>query len=161
MKTTKYLWLCVVLALSAAAITRLSAEVDVAALRQKLPEKIEPLTPEQLVSSVPSFYYFDYPFQPQPGKRLWIRVTNELWLERYPNGQESIFQVLGHTTVEGTEGTIVVKVTGSEDATGTVNDGGLQAFIPDRGSKLMHHWYRNTERGDTKWNDLGEMKDVH
>lgn len=39
-------------------------------------------------------------------------------------------------------------------------DGGLQAFIPDLGSEKMHHWYRNTERGDTRWSDLAPMKDV-
>lgn len=29
------------------------------------------------------------------------------------------------------------------------NDGALQAFIPDRGSAVMHHWYRDHSWGDT------------
>ncbi|MDB6072986.1 MAG: hypothetical protein JWO89_626 [Verrucomicrobiaceae bacterium] len=129
-------------------------------IRQLLPERITPLSAEQLDSKVPHSYYFDYRFEPQPGKRVWRRIDNQTWHEIYPDGLTTVFKVLGHTNVSNTEGTIVVKWKGAVDKTFTPNDGGLQAFIPDLGSATMHHWYRNTARGDTRWNDLAPMKDV-
>ena len=124
------------------------------------PERIVPLTKAQLVSNVPHFYIFDYEGDPQPGKRYWVRVNDSTWVERYPDGFQSTFKVLGHAKINDTEGTIVVKVAGSPRKTGTDNHGGLQAFIPDKGSAVMHHWYRNIERGDVEWNDLGAMYNV-
>ena len=123
-------------------------------------ETLVPLTREQLVSSVPHFYIFDYEGDPQPGKRYWLRVNDTTWVERYPDGLQSTFKVLGHARINDTEGTVVVKVSGSPRRTGTENDGGLQAFIPDKGSAVMHHWYRNIDRGDIEWNDLGPMYNV-
>ena len=125
-----------------------------------LPEVITPLTQEQLNTVVPHFYCIDYKFKPQPGKRYWLRVSNKKWIERYPDGMESAFKTLGHATVKDFPGTIVVKVKGDPGKTGADNDGGLQAFIPDKGSNQMHHWYRNTGRGDTDWHDLGPMLSV-
>ena len=55
------------------------------------------ITKEQLNASVPSFFYFYYPFQPQPGKRLWLRVDDQHFIERYPDGSESKFKILGRT----------------------------------------------------------------
>ncbi|MDB6140137.1 MAG: hypothetical protein JWO94_3209 [Verrucomicrobiaceae bacterium] len=129
-------------------------------IRRQLPEKITPLTAEQLDSKVPHSYYFDYGFEPQPGKRIWRRIDSQTWHEIYPDGLITVFKVLGHTTVSNTEGTVVVKWKGAVEKTLTPNDGGLQAFIPDLGSTTMHHWYRNTARGDKAWNDLAPMKDV-
>lgn len=127
---------------------------------KQLPEQITPLTREQLNTVVPHFYCFDYRFEPQPGKRYWLRVSDKRWIERYPDGMESAFRTLGHATVKDFPGTIVVKVNGDSGKTGADNKGGLQAFIPDKGSSQMHHWYRNTGRGDTDWHDLGPMLSV-
>lgn len=127
---------------------------------QQLPETISPLTTQQLNEKVPHSYYFDYPHEPQPGKRVWRRIDDETWHEIYPDGHTTVFKVLGHTRVSGTEGTMVVRWPGGGEKKRTAKDGGLQAFIPDLGSAKMHHWYRNTDRGDTKWNDLAPMKDV-
>ena len=138
----------------------LTAQADPAAAGEKLSREITPLTKEQLTTKVPHFYCFMYRANPQPGKRYWLRVSNTRWIERYPNGIESTFKVLGHTTIKDTEGTLVVKVSGDEAQTETANDGGLQAFIPDKGSSRMHHWYRNSARGDSDWNDLGQMRSV-
>ncbi len=123
-------------------------------------EQVVPLTKVQLNTEVPNFYCFEYRANPQPGKRYWLRVSSTKWIERYPDGFESTFKVLGHTTVKDTEGTIVVKTSGDRDKTGADNAGGLQAFIPDKGSQVMHHWYRNTGRGDDDWHDLGKMLSV-
>jgi hypothetical protein len=123
-------------------------------------ELISPLNREQLNTKVPNFYCFEYRGTPQPGKRYWLRVSNNMWIERYPDGFESRFRVLGHANVKDTEGTIVVKISGNESKTGTNNNGGLQDFVPDKGSDLMHHWYRNAGRGDDDWHDLGKMQSV-
>jgi hypothetical protein len=95
-----------------------------------------------------------------PGKRVWKRVDGDTWHEVYPDGFVSIFKVLGHAKVDDTEGTIVAKVAGDYGRTGTPNDGSLQAFIPDKGNARMHHWFRETSRGDLVWHDLAEMKEV-
>jgi hypothetical protein len=137
-----------------------SSRARIESIKRKLPETISPLTATQLDTKVPHSYYFDYDFEPQPGKRIWRRVDSETWHEIYPDGLTSVFKVLGHTTVSETEGTIVVKWSGDSEETMTTNDGGFQAFIPDLGSATMHHWYRNTVRGDTTWTDLAPMKDV-
>jgi hypothetical protein len=142
------------------ALSIFAADLDLDALKKKLPETITPLTADQLETKEPQSYYFNYRGFPQPGTRTWKRVDNETWQEVYPDGLKSIYKVLGHAKVGDTEGTIVVKVDGDVDKTTATNDGGLQAFIPDKGSKTMHHWYRNTSRGDTEWTDLADMQDV-
>jgi len=123
-------------------------------------EQVKPLTKELLNSKIPNFYCFEYKAQPQPGKRYWLRVSDSKWIERYPDGYESAFRVLGHGVVKDMEGTIVFQVTGSPARTDTEGAGGLLAFIPDKGNHEMHHWYRNNERGDTDWHDLGKMLSV-
>jgi hypothetical protein len=135
-------------------------EQDLSALRRLVPEKLTRISKQDLIERVPNFYYFDYTAQPLPGKRLWLRISRQKWIERYPNGLESTFVALGHATVNDVGGTIVAKTAGDEEVTGTPNDGRLQAFIPDRGGERMHHLYRNTEGGNTDWTDLGEMRSV-
>jgi hypothetical protein len=125
-----------------------------------IPEGITPLTVLQLNTKLPYSYCFEYKANPDPGRRYWKRMSENMWSETYPSGIKSTFRVLGHATVNGIEGTIVVKVSGTESLTGANNHGGLQAFIPDKGSAVMHHLYRNTGRGDAKWNDLGPMLNV-
>ena len=122
-------------------------------------ERIVPLTREQLISKVPHFYVFNYRGNPQPGKRYWLRVDNSTWIERYPDGVQTVFKVVGHTTVQKIEGTVVVKVNADGDGKGAAPEGGggFQAFIPDKGSAVMHHLYRNIDRGETDWRDLGPM----
>lgn len=131
-------------------------------VRNRLPEKITKLTEEQLKTSVPQSYFFRYRAQPEPGLRQWQRVDKDTWHEVYPSGKVSVFRVLGHTTIDGISGTIMINVgNGSEDVfltkTGHLR---LQAFVPDKGSKRMRHFYRNTARGDTEWNDLAAMRKV-
>lgn len=126
---------------------------------RNLPETVSALTTAQLSENVPTSYYFDYPYQPQPGRRIWRRIDSETWHEIYPDGHTTVFKVLGHARISRTRGTLVVRWPRTEREM-KLKDGGLQAFIPDRGSAKMLHWYRNTERGDVKWYNLGPMKDV-
>lgn len=160
MKTALSLNLTAILFALLGAFSAVAADLDLEVVKKRLPEKIAPLTAEQVATKVPQSYEFGYRGYPQEGSRLWRRIDADTWHEVYPDGFISVFKVLGHTTVSDTEGTIVVKVSGDFEKTTTLNDGSLQAFIPDKGSKLMHHWYRNTSRGDTQWNDLAEMKNV-
>ena len=148
------------LALLLGAASSLGEGINLDAIRKGLPETITAVTERELETKIPRSYSFDYTGLPQPGKRIWQRIDATTWHEVYPDGHTSVFKVLGRATVKETEGTIVVKVAGALDKTETPNDGGLQAFIPDKGSKVMHHWYRNSARGDTEWNDLAEMNDV-
>lgn len=120
----------------------------------KLPEGISELKKEHLTSKVPNFFYFDYPYQPQPGKRLWLRVDDKHWIERYPDGFESKFKILGRARVRDENGTVVVKIAGDEEKTATVNDGGFQVFIPDKGNKVMAILFRDVSQGDAEWRDM-------
>ena len=149
---------CLAVAVPAASAQKTGDREEVCTF--EIPEATRSLTAQELTEKVPRSYYFDYRGQPQPGPRWWLRLNDSTWIERYPDGLESRFNVVGHATVNGIEGTIVVKVSGKTQKTGTDNAGGLQAFIPDKGSKVMHHLYRNTARGDAEWFDLGEMKSV-
>ncbi len=115
MKTSATIALCMLLAF-VPALTIAGAERMQGV--KALPEQITPLTQEQLNTVVPHFYCFDYRFAPQPGKRYWLRVSNTKWIERYPDGMESVFKTLGHTTVKDFPGTIVVKVSGDAAKTG-------------------------------------------
>ncbi|HWY86087.1 MAG TPA: hypothetical protein VNX28_05155 [Gemmataceae bacterium] len=129
---------------------------------QKNPEgskKLPEVTKEHLASKVPNFFYFDYTGEPQPGKRLWLRIDDKHFVERYPDGIESKFKIIGRATVDGVQGTALVKIAGDAQATGTENDGSLQVFLPDRGSAKMEFRVRFVPAGD-QWGNLGEMKKV-
>ncbi len=152
--------LAVILFALSAAIISGAAEPPARKAGVDIPEQVAPLTVLQLNTKLPYSYSFEYKANPDPGRRYWKRISEKMWSETYPSGIKSIFKVLGHATVNGIEGTIVVKVSGTESLTGTDNEGGLQAFIPDKGSATMHHLYRNTGRGDTQWHDLGPMLNV-
>lgn len=112
-------------------------------------------------TSSPTSFYFDYPYQPNPGKRHWEKVNANTWIEKYPNGTESTFKFVGTMKVKGTQGTLLVKVAGEEKETWTPNDGRFQVFIPDKGSSKMHTYFRH-KRGEEwdQWRDLAEMKDL-
>lgn len=135
-------------------------EPDLEKIRAQLPETITPISKEDLLKNVPNFFYFDYTYQPMPGKRLWLRVSADKWIERYPDGSESTFVVLGHTEVAKVSGTILIKVSGDQAKTQTENNGRLQTFIPDKQNEVKHFKYRNGGRGDVRWSDLGEMKGI-
>lgn len=121
---------------------------------EKLPEGVTAVTKEQLLAKVPNFFSFDYPFGPQPGKRLWLRVDDKQFIERYPDGSESRFKILGHATVREMGGTIVVKTEGDPEKTQTDNNGGFQVFIPDKGNDEMAILFRHVGGGQEEWLDM-------
>jgi hypothetical protein len=121
---------------------------------EKLPKGVTELTKAHLHSKVPNFFYFDYG---EDSKRFWLRVDSRHWIERYPDGTESKFKILGCMTVNGKKGTVAAKVGGDTEKVGTENDGTFQVFIPDKGNEEMRFMFRN---GDEDWSELADMKKV-
>jgi len=112
-------------------------------------------------SASPQHFWFDYQFEPSPGKRNWTRLDNDTWIEEYESGVTSRFKIIGHETVEGASGTLVAKVAGDREATGTGNEGDFQVFIPNLGSTYMRLWCRNKINGVwSQWKFLNEMQGV-
>jgi hypothetical protein len=99
-----------------------------------------------------------YQFGDGDNLRVWKRIDDQTWDEVYPDGFTSVFKVAGRTKVGQTEGTVVAKTAGDPSRTGTPNDGTLQAFIPDKGSAMMDHWFRFSPSAE--WHDLAPMEDV-
>ena len=103
----------------------------------KLPEGVSRVTKEHLLKKMPNFFCFEYEGEPQPGRRLWLRVDDQHWIERYPDGLESKFKILGRMKIMGESGTVVVKIEGDPGKTNTPNDGTFHVFIPDKGNVEM------------------------
>jgi hypothetical protein len=117
-----------------AAVPALLAGACLAQAPPKLPEGVTAVTKQHLLTKVPNFFFFDYNAEPQPGKRLWLRVDDQHWIERYPDGTESKFKILGRMLVQAELGTVVVKIAGDPNKTSTPNDGTFYVFIPDKGN---------------------------
>ena len=66
---------------------------------------------------MPNFFYFDYSFDPLPGKRLWLRLDDKHFVERYPDGTESRFRILGHAKAREKVGTVEGKTAGDPGQT--------------------------------------------
>jgi hypothetical protein len=125
---------------------------------KKLPEGVTEITKEHLTTKVPNFFYFDYQYEPSPGKRLWLRVDDKHFVERYPDGSDSRFEILGHAKARGMTGTIVVKNEGDLDKTATPNDGSFQVFIPDKGNEEMVILFRYFREGQGEWLEVDQAK---
>ena len=120
-----------------------------------------PFRPENL-KTIPSFFKFDYRSSgPIQGARLWIRIDDSTWVERYPDGFESKFHVFGRTEVDGLTGSVLVKFAGDPNVTLNDNKGGQLIFIPDIGSRQMNFYYWKVSRGDTSWTRLAPMIEVN
>ena len=103
-------------------------------------------------------FWFDYNYQPHPGKRVWMLVNPKIWVEFYPNGLQSRYKVLDRTAVDGKSGTIVSKFSGDTDETQTLNEGSFEAFIPDKGDKLPLY-FRHRMNG--QWSDWQLLTDIN
>lgn len=93
-----------------------------------------------------SSFYFIYQFDP-PGRRDWSQFRDDVWLERYPNGSTTVFQVSGHVSVDGCPGTLAYNI----------QEKSFEVFIPDKGCRLMWLRFRNNSG---QWNWLAQMQDV-
>jgi hypothetical protein len=95
-------------------------------------------------------FWFTYRGQPDPGRRVWMRTSADVWSELYPNGTVSKYKRSGRARVNGEEGTTVQKIEGDVRNTLTPNDGSFEVFIPDRTATnriLFIH-----SRGKDGWN---------
>jgi hypothetical protein len=119
--------------------------------KEELPKGVAAMTKEHLQSKVPNFFSFG----DDDGKRYWLRVDSKHFIERYPDGTEARFKILGTATVNDKKGTIAAKIAGDMEKTGTANDGTFQVFISDKGQKEMRFLFRNGEDGE--WGDIAEM----
>jgi hypothetical protein len=113
-----------------------------------LPPGVESIDEEYLLSKVPKSYYFYYGFGEEPGKRLWTRIDESTFVERYPKGGEQRWSIVGRTKADGVDGIVVCPE----------KDNGNQAFIPSKGSNpMIHKWRANR---DADWRPVGQMQEV-
>ena len=68
---------------------------------------------------VPNFFSWEYSDQPEPGKRIWIRVDDTTFVERYPSNHENRFRILRSDKANDVDGIVL-----------QISDSSLQAFIP-------------------------------
>jgi hypothetical protein len=106
--------------------------------------------PEQLESRPvvsPTAFWFDYEYEPR-GKRLWSKESQGIWVERYPTGQTTRFELMGTGTVDGNSGVIVRRLP----------DEVMEVFIPDiYATGTNPEWLRFRLNLDGKWNYLAEV----
>ncbi|MHC4996038.1 MAG: NHL repeat-containing protein, partial [Planctomycetota bacterium] len=90
--------------------------------------------PNPVFGAAPTRFWFDYPYEPSPGKRFWS-ARGDIWTERYEGGQISGFQAVGRMAINRMWGTQAVKISGDPEKTRTSNDGNFQVFISDPGNR--------------------------
>ena len=122
---------------------------------------LEPVTRDHLLSKIPNFFYYDYPYGPVRGKRVWLRVDDSTFIDRLPDGSEMHFKILGRAKIREMDGVIVEK-TGGKDGPGTQgfpNDRSFQIFVPDKDAKPRAVLFRHLggpelpEWRDMSWSD--------
>jgi RNA polymerase sigma factor (sigma-70 family) len=118
-------------------------------------EPLRDATWQELTTVVPHFFTVAY-----PKKNLWLRVDDHHWVERYPDGTESGYEVLGRTKARGRPGVVISKVSGDPKKTGNENDGSFQVFIPDKGAAGLDVLFRHVGQADDDWYFLGVMRGV-
>lgn len=125
-----------------------------------LPEGVTAVTPEQLVNKIPNFFYYDYNFEPEPGKRVWIRANDHQFFERYPRGKETAYDVLGRATVEQFEGTIAIRVESTDTTAPATEPKEFRVFIADKTLETRRIYFDHPDFNSGNWVYLGEMKSV-
>jgi hypothetical protein len=106
-------------------------------------------------------FWFNYRGQPDPGRRVWMRVSDLWWAELYPNGTVARYQQSGRALVNGTSGTTVRKAEGSTGQTLTANDGSFEVFVPDRTATNRILYFRHFEQNTwSSWRGLATVTPV-
>jgi hypothetical protein len=138
------------------AVAEIPSPSDKPLVKEKapLPKDVTEITKEDLLKRTPNFFAYDYAFEPEPGKRYWLRVSDEFFIERYPSGKETRLDILGRSKIEDATGTVVGRV--AEDG----KHDGFQVFISDRTLEARPLYFRLPSVNDGKWVLLGEMKSV-
>jgi hypothetical protein len=94
----------------------------------------------------------------EPGDRFWSHPVQDRWIERYPSGFLSTFNLVMRSSVDSCDGSIVAKQ-GEEN---------LELFIPDKNCEQLivkwrrraQEWWAHFRRADLKWKDLSAMHEV-
>ena len=100
-------------------------------------------------STLPKFIW-DYKLEPQPGLRHWYQLDDQWWIEQYPDGHTSKFNVVDRIVKNNFEGVVVRKVDGDYKKT-LVPDNAIEIFIPDRESGEYMLQFRHKSNGE--WQD--------
>ena len=115
-------------------------------------DELRPATKQELATVVPNCFALNY------GPSVWLRIDDEHWLERDPDGTESKYKILGRTRARGWPGILVAKVAGDPKRTGNGNDGRFQVFIPDKGDTPVPVLFRHLGQEDGSWYSLSPMR---
>ena len=97
-----------------------------------------------------SKFFWDYKFEPEPGRRHWYQLDDQRWIEQYPDGHTSTFDVVDRIVKNNVEGVLVRKVDGDYEKT-LVPDDAMQIFIPDRESGERRLYFRH--KSNREWQD--------
>ncbi|MBJ3592180.1 M48 family metalloprotease [Salmonella enterica subsp. enterica serovar Saintpaul] len=93
-------------------------------------------------------FQFNYPYGPSKGVRTWIKESNGVWWEIYPDTKNKTkFIEIGKSNIQGCSGIVVV-----QHPTPI-----FKIFIPDLGCNKMWLWMQN-DKG--QWGYLGIMKNI-
>lgn len=114
-------------------------------LRRRGEMKIQEVTKQDLLERVPNFFHFHYQHPPQPGLRVWVRLDDDTFEERYSEAGNQKFQIVGRDRVEGVIGTIVLRESDKE----------MQVFVPDKTERRKQVWFRLTN-DEGPWTLLGQ-----
>jgi hypothetical protein len=117
--------------------------------------------PDPDFDSALNHFWFDYKYQPDPGRRVWMRTGDEIWAELYPNGTISRYRRHGRARVNGEDGTVVRKFEGDIRQTLVPNDGSFEAFFPDKTGTnriLFIHFCRSGKWGP--WRALAPLNPI-
>ena len=117
------------------------------------PERLPEVTKKELATVVPHCFAERYTHC------VWLRVDGEHWVERFRDGSESKYKILGRMRVRGLQGIAVAKIAGDPVKTGNSNDGTFQVFIPDK-VETAEMYFRHTDGKDSNWNYLTRMWSV-
>jgi hypothetical protein len=97
-------------------------------------------------TNLPASFWWNYTYQPDPGRRVWSREGPTTYVERFPSGKVQKFNRVAAGTVDATEGVIF-----------QLENSSTQAFVPYLGQRIMALKMRGNQKDS--WRQLGEMKD--
>jgi|SRR5580704_2899751 hypothetical protein len=99
---------------------------------------------------IPTSFRWYYQFEPK-GWRIWTRLSDTKWVERYLSGQADTFSDLGVGDVNGCHGIILLK-----------DNNALQVFVPDEkcAKQVALFQFIGPNGPQGPWNVLGVMENV-
>ena len=58
-------------------------------------------------------FWFVFPYDPEPGPRVWIQTASSRWVERWPSGHTNDFLPVGRYLVQEQPGSLLLKIHGA------------------------------------------------